>query len=168
MSDEHWAEQRVARARASALARAPRGHVYEGVEEETPLTALLAAEAEAAGGTDLWEVRAEALQALLGWLWGDGNHPARVVRRAYAMAKKMAPDLVEGMNQTELALMLGETRAAYSARMIRLFGRGGNDGRKNPAACARFAAAAEKNRSRRDGELMRRARTKRSQEDENE
>lgn len=103
----------------SVLARlaAVRGYVHEATAPRTPLDELLAAEE----GEVEQEERSEVLVAMLCFLAADGPHPGAIVRRFYALAKALRPELIGHMSVEEIGLMMGETPAAVSWRIKRIF-----------------------------------------------
>lgn len=94
-----------------------KGFRQEAVTTRTPLADLLAKE-EAA---DVQEERRETLGVLLRYFFADGPHPGAVVRRLFAVAKAVAPELIVDMTVEELGLMFGETKAAQSWRIKKIF-----------------------------------------------
>lgn len=109
-------EQRI----HTVLARVYRAGGYEAVDNRTPLSELLAAEDDA---EDEREVRREGFRQALIYLFDDGPHPAAVVKRAFAMAKAIDPVLIAHMSLQDIGQMLGETRAAQSWRIKKIFSR---------------------------------------------
>jgi hypothetical protein len=105
----------------SALARAAARHGYqqESVTSHTPLDDLLDAE-DAAQVGEL--ERSAVLNRLLDYLAADGPHPGCVLRRYFAVVKALQrEDLLCGMTLQELGLMFGETKAAQSWRVKKIF-----------------------------------------------
>jgi hypothetical protein len=103
-------------------------------------------------------VRRETATRLLYFQFQDGPHPGCTARLVYLMAQRIAPELVLSMSGAELADMLGETRAAWSARNKRIFtgylkarGAKAAKGRmqKSDTAAAKYASAARGNTNRR-------------------
>jgi hypothetical protein len=109
-------EQRI----HTVLARVYRAGGYEAVEHRTPLSELLAAEDET---EDERELRREGFRRALIYLFGDGPHPAAVCKRAFALAKAIDPELIAHMSLQDIGMMLGETRAAQSWRIKKIFSR---------------------------------------------
>lgn len=110
-------------------------------------------------------IRRETLLRLLFFQFQDGPHPGCTTRLVYLMAQRLAPELVLSMSGAELADMLGETRAAWSARNKRIFtgylkarGAKAAKGRmqKSDTHAERCASAARGNTNRR-GKLKRAA-----------
>lgn len=103
----------------SALARAAakRGYTQEAITNHTPLDDLLAKEE----ALDVQAERREALSGLMRFFYADGPHLGAVVRRVVAIAKAVAPELISHMTVDDLALMLGETKAATSWRIKKIF-----------------------------------------------
>ena len=103
-------------------------------------------------------IKAETAIRLLMFMFQDGPHPGCVMRVVYLLAQRLKPELVLNMSGAELADMIGETRAAWSARNKRIFTRyleergvKASRGRlqKSSAACAKYAVAALGNTNRR-------------------
>jgi hypothetical protein len=113
-----------------------------------------AAEDDEAGEKTLSEGAIRMLQ----FAFAEGGHPGCVLRRVYMLAQRLSPALVANMNGAELGDIFGETRAAWSARIQRVFtgylkarGSKAPNGRmqKSATAAARYAAAATGNTNRR-------------------
>jgi hypothetical protein len=109
-------------------------------------------------GDEVPTIRRETACRLLTFLFQNGPHPGAVVRLVYLLAWRTMPELVLNMNGSELAEMMGETRAAWSARNKKMF----TDylrkkgfkatlchGMKSESACTKYAAAAMRNTNRR-------------------
>jgi hypothetical protein len=103
-------------------------------------------------------IRCETAVRMLHFQFQDGPHPGCTTRLVYLMAQRLAPELVLNMNGAELADMLGETRAAWSARNKRIYtgylkarGAKAAKGRmqKSDTADAKYASAARGNTNRR-------------------
>lgn len=113
----------------AALAR-KRGYEPTGIEANTPLSALLAAEEEddllCADHSELtvMEVKREAWRALLAWVYEKGADPRVAMRRLYALAHEVGPQLLRELTHEEIALLLGDGagRATSSARSQAIFG----------------------------------------------
>lgn len=145
---------------------------WEFIDHATPVSLLLDAEvqeiaARARAGEELHPEEAELLEEAMGshgpasardepwrlldYLFGEGPHPGKVIRRAYALAQTFRPSLILGMSREDIAIMLGETRAANSKRlqMLEDYGRAaGNKGEAHRHAARKAAAG---NNSRRKG-----------------
>lgn len=108
----------------SVLARAAlkQGYSAEAVTVRTPLDDLIRGE-EVDGESDdeVAELRRKILRHLLRFFFADGPHPGAVVRRVYAVAKPLTPELIMHMTCEDLANMLGETKAAHSWRILKIF-----------------------------------------------
>ena len=115
MSKDH--EERI----NSVLARKALKHGYrqEAVTHEAPLTELIAAEEQAAAAAGLG--RGDVLKRMLQFFYADGQHPGAVVRRVFAVAKAIDPDLLGHMTLEDVGEMLGETKAAQSWRVKKIF-----------------------------------------------
>lgn len=116
-------EQRVDAALERAASRS-----HEPVELSTPLDELmLKEEAESfermTGDEGEMRLLLAFFDRFFDFLYEDGPHPGWVLRRVYALARRYKPDLILGMNGTDLGLMFGESRAAQSWRMQAIFDR---------------------------------------------
>lgn len=110
-------DQRITSALARAAAR--KGFSQASVTTHTPLDDLLEAEEAAACGE---LERSAVLNRLLDYLAADGPHPGCVLRRYYAVVKALQrEDLLCGMTLKELGMMFGETKAAQSWRIKKIF-----------------------------------------------
>lgn len=94
---------------------------WDGVEHATPLSDLLATERADGIQTEEEKIRDEAFARLVDFLFADGPHPGCVVRRIFALAKAIRPQVLCTMSLEEIHLMLGETRAAGSWRIKKIF-----------------------------------------------
>lgn len=134
----------------------------------TPLDELIRGEVErgvdvdgGGGGAEVCVERQEVFRALLGYFFADGVHPLDVVRRVYAVAKAVAPDLIGDMSLEDLAVLCGDGgRATVSARIKRVYNRyieeSGGRGvqahfQKSATTVRRYAEAQKGNRNRRKG-----------------
>lgn len=150
----------------ATMAAVMRKHGWESVERNTPLSELLAKEA----GDDLlcvgeseitvWDAKREAMRAQLAWIFEKGPDPRVALRRLYALAHEVGPQLLRDLAHEEMALLLGDGagRATSSARSQAIFGGiksaigmstefGGNH--KGATARARMRASAIGNTNRR-------------------
>jgi hypothetical protein len=107
---------------------------------------------------EIGKVRSEAIKRMLYFIFQDGPHPGCTLRLLYLLVQRLDPELLLNMSGAELADMLGETRAAWSARNKRIFSgylkaRGAKAARgvfqKSEAACGKYALAARGNVNRR-------------------
>lgn len=130
------------------LRKAFDGHGWTPVDDHTPLDAMMEAEpefdmsGEVPDGVYQWpsaeqpdlelevlkreeaaQVAAWAREQMVRWLAGSGFHPFRLVQRFYAMCYARYGDLLGPLNGTDLADILGQGRAAFSATMKALFGK---------------------------------------------
>lgn len=64
-----------------------------------------------------------ARRRLVMWIIGDGLHPLTVVKRIYQLLFARYQEFIGPLNMTTLAELVGEGKAAFSARMKRLFSR---------------------------------------------
>lgn len=116
--DEMFAESHNLRINSAlAIAAARRGFSQEAVTNHTPLDALIEADERCQEQEGLGSV----LQRMMLFFFADGAHPGVVLRRVYAVAKAIEPAMINHMSLEELALMFGETKAAQSWRLKRIF-----------------------------------------------
>lgn len=164
------------------LRKAFDAHGWTPVDDHTPLEAMMDAEpefdeqADAPEGTYYWpseeqpdlelkalkheeaaQVAAHARQQMARWIAGGGFHPFRIVQRFYALCYARYGDLLGPLNGTDLADILGQGRAAFSAIMKALFGKPVADklgvtlkvpGQKSANSYAAYAANAAKHKPR--------------------
>lgn len=159
---------------------------WSAAHDTTPLDVLLAEEYDAEeldavhGAGDVYYWPAEAVGAeqielrhlkheeanavaswarrrLVRWIIGEGLHPLTVVKRVYQLLYAAYQEFIGPLNMTTLAEMLDEGKAAFSARMQRLFSREvklktGHDlvshGMKSAKSKAAYAENARRNRPR--------------------
>lgn len=154
MSRVNGHEQRINTALAVAYQREGRA----AVEMNTPMTLAEVFEQAPGDGDEALRIKMETAKRLLFFFFQDGAHPGCTTRVLYLTAQRLAPDLILNMSGAELADMLGETRAAWSARNKRIFtgylkargskaARGGNQ--KSDTHAERCASAARGNTNRR-------------------
>lgn len=107
-----------------------------------------------------FQVRQEAIVALLQFFFQDGPQPERVAKRVFMVAKAYFPPLVLRMSLQQLAEMFGQVRATWSWRGKKklngfLSARGAlavkAPYQKSDAVCVKYAAAAVGNRNRATG-----------------
>lgn len=138
----------------------------ELVEARTPLSELI----ESEDGEDDDDRHRRDLGMIMAYFFADGPHPAQVVRRVFAVARAVRPELIGHLNGTQLALMFGETRAAQSWRVKKVFNRTIEQARnvhvrtigsakasrarfqKRKGTCVKYAAAQVGNHNRAKGE----------------
>lgn len=94
-----------------------KGYQQEAVTTRTPLSDLLAQEDTA----DVQSERLETLRALNRFYVADGPHPGSVLRRVFAVLKAVSPELIVNMTLAEMGQMFGETKAAQSWRVKKIF-----------------------------------------------
>lgn len=100
------------------------------------------------------EERFETFHRLMNFFYGDGPHPCAVLRRLYAIAYALRPDLVLHMGDRDIGQMFGETPAAVSWRMHRIF-----DGKLHVRAMKRegsresYSESAKGNSNRHNGTM---------------
>lgn len=101
------AAARIAERIADAMAR------REGVEiDEELLADLLRKEIDG----EIHEVRIITTRALLRYLWEGARNPWDALKKLLAVTRLVAKDLIRGASQTQVAWILGETKAATRAR----------------------------------------------------
>jgi hypothetical protein len=147
---------------AAAYRRLRSGH--EAIDTHTPLDALM--REEEGMPADERVVRAEAFRAILADFFADGPHPAKVMRRVFALTKAYAPELILNMTCQDLGNMFGETRAAVSWRINQLHNKrvkaAGANGthvrfQKSETTRAKYRLAAKGNKNRAKGAKAKRA-----------
>jgi len=149
--------------RALAVAYRRDGRSAGETQAPTTLGELVEGCAES-DGDEVARVRSETVVRMLHFLFQDGPHPGSVTRLVYLLAQRLSPGLILRMNGSELADMLGETRAAWSARNKRIFtgymeARGSRAARglnqKSTTVCEKYARAQLGNQNRRGKTLDR-------------
>ena len=159
------------------LRKAFEGHGWTPVDDHTPLDAMMDAEpefdeqADAPEGSYAWpseersdlelsalkreeaaQVAAHAREQMARWIAGGGFHPFRIVQRFYAICYARYGALLGPLNGTDLADILGQGRAAFSATMKALFGKPvvalKVPGQKSANSYAAYAANAAKHKPR--------------------
>jgi hypothetical protein len=147
-------ESRINTALAVAFQREGRS----AITTATPMSLAQLFEQAPGDGEEQLAVKSETVVRLLHFIFQDGPHPGCTTRLLYLLAQRLRPELILNMNGAELADMLGETRAAWSARNKRIFtgylkarGAKGSRGRlqKSETAAAKYALAARGNTNRR-------------------
>lgn len=156
-SDVDGHEQRI----TSLLARkaAERGYQAEAVTGYTPLSALLASEDR--DEEDERQARSEIVGMLIDFALQDGPHPAKVMKNFYALVHALRPQALPGKwTCQDFADLFGETKAAHSWRVKKLFerrleARGARPIKarfqKTASATANYSAAQKGNHNRRHG-----------------
>ena len=97
------------------------GHVPWDEVVHSNLTAHDVVEGEELDGHTAGEVRRIAFHALMDFIWAEGPHPLRALKRLFHITLNIDPKRLYFMNQSHLAKLLNETRAAFSARDIRVW-----------------------------------------------
>lgn len=154
MSKINGHEQRINTALAVAFQKEGR----EAITTATPMTLSEMFEQAPGDNDEVSQIRSETVNRMLHFIFQDGAHPGCTLRLLYLLAQRLAPDLILNMSGAELADMLGETRAAWSARNKRIFTgylkargskapRGSNQ--KSDTHAERCASAARGNTNRR-------------------
>jgi hypothetical protein len=94
----------------------------------TPLEALMAAEegdeAEEAEADRRMALRVQTFRRLLDFFFECGPDPLQVLRRIYAVAKALRPELIGDMAMEDIAIICGDGggRSTVSARIKRVYG----------------------------------------------
>lgn len=139
----------------------------------TPMDALIASEVESGLDTegvrecdDAMINRQEIFRTLLNYFFADGINPLDVIRRVYAVAKAVAPDLIADMSLEDLAVLCADGgRATPSARIKRVYNRyieerGGGvrhaHFQKSPTTVKKYAKAQAGNNNRKKNQRKRR------------
>lgn len=128
------------------------------ITSETPLTIAEVFEQAPGDGEEELRIKGETVMRFLMFIFQDGPHPGCTMRLLYLLTQRLKPELLLNMSGAELADMFGETRAAWSARQIRMFNgylrargaravKGRNQ--KSDTASASYALAARGNTNRR-------------------
>lgn len=134
------------------------GLVAESVSHQTPLSALLAG--EAGDDEDEQRRRSEVLVAFIDFVLQDGAHPGDAMKNFYAVVHALRPQALHNWTCEDFGQLFGQTKAAHSWRVKKLFGpfmeaRGARPIRarfqKAASASASYAAAQKGNRNRRHG-----------------
>ncbi len=168
------------------LARVFRRNGFEGVVNRTPLVNLLRKEEGKEEGDrddeqdddfESREMRLAILQRLVRYLFADGPHPGKVMRRTYAVARAYYPQLICEMNGSDLAIIFDETRATVSARCTLMFSdfvkeKSGAKGtkvsfQKSAQSSGKYARAAKGNQNRKGKKVARLAKDQRRKAKEN-
>ena len=131
-------------------------HGREPVYQRTPLDEILQKE-NGSGELSVQEYT-PAFLMMMGYFFSEGPHPGTVMRRVFAFAKALCPDLMLNMSLHEVGLMFGETKAAAGWRIKQLINRpaqaSGVHGhtlpwQKSASTVAKYASAARGNTNRR-------------------
>ena len=109
---------------------------------------------------EVMEARLDAWEAFISYIFQGGRvNPWQALKNLLAAVRRVRPELLQGISATQLGVILGETKAAVSAREIRqvedimkrwgVTGYQGFGGAKSETARAASAKAAKGNRNRR-------------------
>lgn len=110
-------EERIASVLARRASKA--GMQAEGVTYRTPLSALLAAEEE--DTDDTLAARSEIIGMMIDFAMQDGPHPQAVLKNFYAIVHALRPQALRGWTCQDIAELFGETKAAHSWRVKKIF-----------------------------------------------
>lgn len=108
-------------------------------------------------------VRLTTIRAVFRAFWHGAGTPWQMMLNGVAISRRYVQSYIPGMTQTEVSRLLGETRAATSARESRLHDamllkwgvknpKAADAGLKSPAACAHYKQSNGKSKSRKRGE----------------
>jgi hypothetical protein len=117
MSRVNGHEERMNTVLAVAMQRSGR----EAITLSTPMTFAELLELAPGDGEEERKLQMETFARLLFFIFQDGPHPGCALRLLYLVTQRLKPELIMAMCGAELADMLGETRAAWSARNKRIF-----------------------------------------------
>lgn len=143
----------------------------ECVDSFTPLSAVLEGEGAEPGSAErvvtfteeqyneaLKAARMAGVVAFLRYVWFGSKNLWEAMKRLLAITRKTRPDFIRGMSATQVAWMLDETKAATSAREIRVveeyliawgvIGFLGAGGSKSLEARAKYSTAQKGNTNR--------------------
>lgn len=147
-------------------------HLMDGVSDlaELPWDAeeMLEVVRDAIEG-EIRHARLTTLRTMLRYLWEGGLNPWQALKKLLAVTRRVASHLIGAASQTEVAFLLGETKAATSARekrqveelMIRWGANGYHErGTKSDEARAVYRQLRMGNKSRSKGERRKRQRGK--------
>ncbi|MDQ8206198.1 hypothetical protein QEH52_01660 [Coraliomargarita sp. SDUM461003] len=141
------------------LAAAHRKHGHDGVYETTPADEMI--RREEAESREEWAIREEAFRQLMGFIFKEGPHPAKAVRRLYCLAKAFTPELILNMGVRDLGKIFGESHGCVQWRLKQVVhgfveAQSGKKihlpYQKSEAASAKYSEAQKGNKNRRNGE----------------
>lgn len=110
---EEW--MRVADKQVADAWQRQGGQVPWDEVEHSDLTAADVVHVDVAGQS-VEEIRRTVFLALMEFFWAEGPHPIKVLKRLFHITLNVDPKRLYFMNQTQLARLLNETRAAFCAR----------------------------------------------------
>ena len=160
MSEAAKHDRRINETLAQRFSKA--GYRSEAVDSATPLSALLAKEECEEVQTE----RSEVIAEMLAFFCADGVHPGWVMRRVFAVLKAIKPQLLGDMSLEEMGNLFGETKAAQSWRIKKMFsdyqrGKGAKSFKaafqKSEAARSAYSVAQQGNTNRRTKPKFRKA-----------
>lgn len=143
------------------------GALLEALEsgDELDVVELREVVLEAIGG-EIQTTRLNTVRGMLRYFWSGGLNPWEAMKKLLAATREAAAELIGGCTQTEVALVLGETKAATSARekqveeLLKRWGVKGYrmvGGKKTEEAREAYRLVQMGNKSRRKGERRKRA-----------
>jgi hypothetical protein len=134
-------------------------HGWEAVQDRTPLDELIGgepvdpADQEEEKNEDETRARQEHFHGLLRWIFGDGPHPVKVMRRLFLLTYQFAPEYLGYPTQADLGMLLGDKKQHQNYRLRVLFrGMARSRSQKREGSSKTFSRAQEGNTSRRKGE----------------
>lgn len=65
---------------------------------------------------EMRETRLRTFQALMDFVWADGSNPIAALKRLFVITRYASPGHLMHMNQSDVAVLLNETRAATQLR----------------------------------------------------
>ena len=69
---------------------------------------------------EIHQTRLNTVRGMLRYFWDGGLNPWQAMKRLLGATREAANELIGGVSQTEVAMILGETKAATSAREKKL------------------------------------------------
>lgn len=117
-------------------------------------------------GDEIQQARVNTVRGMLRYFWHGGLNPWEAMKRLLGVTREVACHLIGGVTQTEVALILDETKAATSARegqleaLLKKWGVRGFrlvGGKKTDEAKAIYRQVQKGNKSRKKGERRKRA-----------
>jgi hypothetical protein len=110
-------------------------------------------------GYEIRRARIDVFQRLMDFIWAGGLNPIQAFKRMLVITRCGSPQHLAHMDQTDVAVLLNETRAATSTRELAVWQEfmrakgffGKRPGMKGEDAKRTYAAAAKGNRNRKGG-----------------
>lgn len=140
------------------------------VERKTPFDEMEEQEERwRAESEDAMRVAMEALSWFIGFLFAEGPHPAKTMRRLYAWAKKYRPELIWDAGYRDIGKLLDESHGSMEWRIGVLIDDYGNalgvtgvkaGWQRDEEACSAYSAAQKNNSNRVGGKKSARGKVK--------